>query len=298
MSQPPPPEIADRIYNLTLSDGFHRNRRTLLIFAAAALAVSVATPSASRALPMPWVAVQIDQYVAWALLWSAAVYYAVGFGVDAVTAWRQISDFALQHSKDGIDAAIDAFGRRLIREAQKIDEAIGGAPRYTGSPPIRTADDIVQDALDQLIEKAAKMPASTTGLVVTPRQLELAKEEIVGMIVSRLQTPLSQLSANLEKQHAYWDKKEQHLRRVDAARESGLKYLASIKFRLDTISRRIVWERRWSFILWEVASPFTFLLIVTIVGWPEFTWAVARCAEWSVNALAFATLLAHVGWLL
>lgn len=282
----------DRIYDLDLPEGFHRNRRTMLIFTAAALVVGIARVAEGGSVNGLWGNVALDRHVAWFLLWGAASYYAAGFAIDARAASRQWSKFALKHSKEGVDAAIDALGTALMRVAAQLDQASIRAPLKAPTP-------VLQVGLEAFWRALAA--SATAGLPPVPGDGRVTHEELERLLpaVKRadrtLELGLKKLQEQIQRRDDHVDTAIAELGpqieafRSQADEAKGL--LDDVRRELGRLSPRIITERRWHFYLWEVASPFIFFAFVTLLGLPLMGLALLDILKWIVAQSASLALL-------
>ncbi len=96
------PTAVSSTRDMVLSESFHRLKRTTILLATALAVLALAEPggSGSTAFNLPWVNAQVSLLTAQLIIGTGMIYYAWGFGLEALVS-RRLNSAALAASDEG-----------------------------------------------------------------------------------------------------------------------------------------------------------------------------------------------------
>lgn len=249
-----PPQTVE----VRLRDDFHRMKRALLLFATGALVLSLVHANGDADLSAGWGAVKIDRVTAWWLLFGGTFYYAIGFVSEALSAWRDHTDFTVRHSFEGVDAAIGALATKYEEARRDSQDATVALNNVT-----KVSDNVVHQIRERLAWAIGSLDPEAKR-----REVSGLPETVHGII--------GQLDDRLRDQEIMASNVASAVDKFDARAKILIDELNGLRKQLARLSPRISWERRQHLRLWEIWSPFVLFGAVVILGMPEIVAGAAR----------------------
>lgn len=240
--------------DLQLPETFHRLKRTLLLFCSILIVLGLSQGVEMRELKLTMVDVSLHVELIRTLLWLAAVYYLIGFGME-------VRIVRLVNSEAMLGAGM---------------KTVEGAFRKISQNVATTEGTVKQAATD--VNFLLKDITSTTLVSVSPSTLTDQLTAFgIPMNEEALRSRLTSMEAMLgnavaDQRQSHKDVLEKTERMAKAVESYGKRHeefqglLARLEKDFGKLSRRIHGDRRISFWAWEIGGAACAFLIATVIN--------------------------------
>lgn len=243
---------------------FHRLKRTVMLLCGVLIVLAFSNGVDDQTLKLTMVEIKLPiELIRW-MLWLSAIYYFVGFVTEVQVVRVVNSEAMLGAGMKTVDRAMAKIGRTV----SDFDRKMTSAAAY------------IETSLDSL---------EVTGIGPDIENFDKVWKEYIG----RISNPLIERSRVEEMYHRTLEVEASHARRLEAmdeiltgisarvaegtaARNELQAYIARTHNELNTLSRRIVGERRVSFWMWEVGGASAAFVFATLFSAPRLIDSLAK----------------------
>lgn len=252
-----------------IREEFHKNKRALLIYSGALLAVSLAAPKIAGASSI--VPVAIDHLALWWVIFGAAAYYLVGFRSEARYAKGRNNQFLKDRGVESVEASFDA----LQKQASQTSAALRTAAEQAQSTAVTLQSKVDNWDADPLDGLALGEPikAGDLGEDLWHARRNRPDVDDVEHVLSALRIRIALRQGVRDQRLTEIGYAGRELKgaasEVDARFSEFTTLLKDTERSLRTLRTGLNRERREMFTWWDIRAPQALWILAVIIGAPE-----------------------------